>query len=166
MSKKAAVLMTLLCFTLAGGLYARGSSKKPEDGAAEAVKLYNKGVDLMAKGDYAAAQERFAEAIAKKEDFAEAHNNLGYTLRKQGKGSYDAALEHYNRAIELNPKLAAAYHYRGVLHALRGDEAKAKADHAELAELDRTMADELLQVIASGEEPKGDAGAAAKWAGQ
>jgi tetratricopeptide (TPR) repeat protein len=166
MWKKATVLMTLLCFTLSGSLYARGSAKKttPEGEAAEAVKLYNKGVDSMEKGDFAKAQERFTEALAKKEDFAEAHNNLGYALRKQGKAHYGEALEHYNRALELNPELAAAYQYRGVLYVLRGEEDKAKADHATLAELDRAMADELLQVIASGEEPKGNAGLAGKWA--
>jgi len=49
---------------------------------------------------------------------------------------------------------------------LRGEEDKARADHAKLAELDRKMADELLQVIASHEEPKGDLGLAGKWEDQ
>src|SRR4029077_19743841 len=160
-----AMLMSILCLALAAALFAEGSPKveaslpSPKD----PFKLYNQGVDLMQKGSFAKAQARFEEALAVKEDFAEAHNNLGYSLRKQGAAHYDEALRHYDRAIELNPQLAAAYEYRGVLHVLRGEEDAAKADLAKLTGLDRKMADELLQVIASREEPKGDNGLAAKW---
>lgn len=163
MLKKAVVLASLLGFAVTGSLCAHFTSKKNEP--EPAVRLYNRGVDLMAKGQFATAQAFFASAIEKKEDFAEAHNNLGYVLRKQGKEHYDEALQHYNRALELNPKLAQAYEYRGVLYVLRGEEDKARADHAKLADLDRKLADELLQVIASHEEPKGDLGLAGKWEG-
>jgi tetratricopeptide (TPR) repeat protein len=160
--KKPVVLATIFCLAVSGSLFARGSSKK--EGPSYDVKVYNEGVARMEKGDLKSAQAHFEAAIAKKEDFAEAHNNLGYVLRRQGKEHYAAALEHYNRAIELNPKLAQAYEYRGVLYVLQGEEDKAKADHAKLAELDPKLADELLQVIASREEPKGDGGLAPKWA--
>jgi len=113
MRKKTVVLALFLGFAVTGGLCAHFTSKKKEP--EPAVKLYNRGVELMAKGQFASAQAFFASALAKKEDFAEAHNNLGYVLRKQGKEHYDEALQHYNRAIELNPKLAQAYEYRGVL---------------------------------------------------
>ncbi len=114
----------------------------------------------MQKGDFAAAATKFQKALAEKPDFAEAHNNLAFSLRKQGKENFTAALQHYNKALELNPKLAQAYHYRGVLYVLQGNEAAAKADHAKLLELDRALADELLKVIASKEEPAGYGGAA------
>ena len=130
--------------------------EKPKD---TAESLYNTGIDHLKKGDYAGAAAKFGAAVEMKDDFAEAHNNLGYSLRKQGAEHYDAALEHYNRALELNPNLAQAYHYRGVLHALAGDEDAAKADHAKLLDLDRELADELKKVLASGEEPEGHAGA-------
>ena len=165
MRTKTAVLMSILCLALASLLCADSSPKiEPmAPGPKDPFKTYNQGVDQMRKGNFAKAQARFEEALALKEDFAEAHNNLGYSLRKQGKQHYDEALRHYDRAIELDPKLAAAYEYRGVLHVLRGEEEAAKADLAKLTELDRKMADELLQVIASHEEPKGDLGLAAKW---
>ncbi|MEM6793193.1 MAG: tetratricopeptide repeat protein [Acidobacteriota bacterium] len=153
------VLLLIAIALLAAPAFGAGSSKKakPKD---DAETHYNAGVDLIKKGDFKAATKKLKKAVEMKEDFAEAHNNLGYALRKQGAKHYDKALAHYNRALELNPKLSQAYHYRGILHALAGDEAEAKADHASLLDLDRELADELMKVLASGEEPKGTAGLA------
>ncbi len=53
--------------------------------------------------------------------------------------------------------------YRGVLHALMGNEAKALADHTRLLKLDRDLAESLKATIASGEEPDGLEGLAAAW---
>ena len=143
---------------LASAAFGAGTAKKeePEDSAETA---YNAGIEHMKAGDWADAAKEFGKAVEMKDGFAEAHSNMGYCLRKQGAEHYKAALKHYNRAIELDPKLAQAYHYRGVLYALAGDEAAAKADHVALVELDRELADELMAVIASGEEPEGHGGA-------
>ncbi len=134
-----------------------GNVDKPK---ATADSVYNEGVKAMEKGDFAAAAGKFEEAVKLKADFAEAHNNLAFSLRKQGKQHFAAALKHYNKALEINPRLAQAYHYRGVLYVLEGNEAAAKADHAKLIELDRELADELMKVIASKEEPAGYNGGA------
>ena len=69
------------------------------------VKIYNKGVKLMLDKKFGKAEKQFRKALEINERFAEAHNNLAYTLRKQGADHYDEALMQYNRAIELNPKL-------------------------------------------------------------
>ena len=161
MIKKALSLSLFLLVLTAGQLAAAGSGAHKKSG--EVYEVYNQGVDLMVAGDYAAAQERFEKALTLKKDFAEAHNNLGYSLRKQGADHYAAALEHYNHALELNPQLAEALMYRGVLFTLMGDEEEAKADHATLVELSPELAEQLLQVIATGEEPEGTAGLAARW---
>ena len=162
MLKRRALVLIIAALVLTGlastPAFAAGSAKK-EEPKNDAESVYNAGVDLLKKGDYAGAASKFGDAVEMKDDFAAAHNNLGYSLRMQGAQHYDAALKHYNRALELDPKLAQAYHYRGVLHALAGDEAAAKADHAKLVELDRELADELMAVIASGEEPEGHGGA-------
>ena len=159
--KKLTLILIALAL-VASPSFAAGS-KKVEKPKMDIEAVYNEGVDLLEKGDYAAAAKKFELVVNKKESFAEAHNNLAYSLRKQGAEHYESALEHYNTAIELKPDLAQAYHYRGVLHALAGDEAKAKADHAKLVDLDAELADSLMKVIASGEEPEGMAGAAKKW---
>ena len=157
-----ALLTALIVLLGAPTLYAAGSKPKeqPKD---TAESVFNKGVESMKAGDYAAAAESFGKAVELKDDFAEAHNNLAYSLRKQGADHHKAALEHYNKALELNPELAQAYHYRGVLHVLSGDPEAAKADHEALLGLDHELADALAKVIASGEEPEGHDGAVMDW---
>jgi tetratricopeptide (TPR) repeat protein len=162
--KKALKIGLILCATIWSALpiLADGSSPKAKP-KTTAESLYNEGTDLMLRGQYGPAAAKFQEALKLKEDFAEAHNNLGFSLRKQGAKNFEAALKHYGRALELNPKLAQAYHYRGVLHVLASDEAAAKADHAKLVALDQRLADELLKVIASKEEPEGYLGTSKTW---
>ena len=86
-----------------------------------AVSAYNEGVTLMRDKHYAAAQEKFEQALALDETLAEAHNNLAFSLRHAGDAQLRAALQHYNRALELKPDLARAYMYRGVLFTQMGD---------------------------------------------
>lgn len=163
MAPKHLTLSTILCLALVAPLLADVSAKKETDESDDAFSHYNSGVDHLYKGDFEAAQKEFEKALEMKEDFAEAHNNLGYSLRRQGEEHYDAALEHYNRALELDPELAEAYMYRGVLHALSGDEDAARKDLEALNGLDRELGDKLLQVLASGEEPEGHTGVTARW---
>lgn len=160
-TRTAAFAMCLMMLT--ASLAMAAGSKKEEAPKTTAEDIYNEGVDLMHAGDFGAAAKKFKKALKEKSDWAEAHNNLAYSLRKQGADNFDAALKHYNKAIALKADLAQAYHYRGVLHALQGNGDEAKADHAKLLELDVELADELRQVIASGEEPEGMTGATGKW---
>lgn len=142
---------------------AAGSSSKPARDRRPGVREYNSGVKYMKKGKYKEAQVKFEAALAKNPNMAEGHNNLGYSLRKQGPQFYGEALRHYDRAIELDSKLAEAYMYRGVLHMLMGNEDKALEDHRTLTKLDRKLADALQAAIASGEEPDGLEGLAKSW---
>ncbi len=154
--------MALLVF-FTSTAHAAGSSPKPATDRRPGVSDYNAGVKLMKKGQFDKAQAKFETAVAKNPNMAEAHNNLGYSLRKQGAANFDKALTHYDRAIELNPKLAEAYMYRGVLHMLMGNEAKALEDHRALTQMNRQLADALQAAIASGEEPDGLEGLAKSW---
>jgi tetratricopeptide (TPR) repeat protein len=113
-----------------------------------AVSAYNEGVKLMRAKHYAAAQEKFEQALALDEALAEAHNNLAFSLRLQGTHNFERALTHYNRALELKPDLARAYMYRGVLFTQMGDLSRARADHAKLQVLDRELAAKLDRIIA------------------
>ena len=158
---RAAVAVLVALVLSVGAAQAADSKPKPE--VEPGVAEYNLGVKLMKKGQFAEAQAKFEEALAENENIAEAHNNLAFSLRKQGEANYDRAMQHYDRAISLDPELAEAYMYRGVLHARMGDEAAALADHAKLVELDRKLADALQAAIASGEEPEGLEGLAKSW---
>lgn len=143
--------------------FAAGSSSAPAKDTRPGVSHYNAGVKLMKQGKYEKAAAKFEAALNKNPKMAEAHNNMGYSLRKQGARYFERALSHYNRAIELKSKLAEAYMYRGVLHALMGNEGKALEDHAKLTRLDRRLADALQASIASGEEPDGLDGLIKTW---
>lgn len=70
--------------------------------------------------------------------------------RKQGPQNYSKALEHYNKAIQLKPNLAEAYEYRGVLFLKMGRKVDAERDLATLKALKSKLANELEQVIQTG----------------
>ena len=101
---------------------------------------------------FAAAQSKFEQAIRDNPNFAEAHNNLGFTLRQQGPQNYSKALEHYNTAIQLKPSMAETYEYRGVLFAKMGRKADAEKDLVTLKKLNPKLAAELQEFLKTGKE--------------
>jgi tetratricopeptide (TPR) repeat protein len=101
---------------------------------------------------FAAAQTKFEQAIRDNPNFAEAHNNLGFTLRQQGPQNYSKALEHYSKAIQLKPSMAETYEYRGVLFAKMGRKAAAEKDLATLKKLNSKLAGELEEFLKTGKE--------------
>jgi tetratricopeptide (TPR) repeat protein len=130
-----------------------GSAKQPvQKDSDPSITVYNQGVELMLAKKFPEAQAKFEQAVKENPRFAEAHNNLGYTLRKQGAANYQKSLEHYNTAIELKPKLAEAYMYRGVLYTEMGRKVDAQADLATLQKLNPKLAKELAEVIKTGKE--------------
>lgn len=129
-----------------------GGPQKPSKPGAIEVSFYNDGTVLLFKKEWNAAQQQFEAALAINERMAEAHNNLAYVLRKQGAANHAKSLEHYNRAIELKPKLAEAYMYRGALYALSGRTELARADYDRLVKMKSKLAPHLKKVIDTGQE--------------
>jgi tetratricopeptide (TPR) repeat protein len=143
--------VVLVFFTAAGHAVESDPLPVPARGPREqAVVAYNAGVKLMVERRFAEAQAKFEEAVGLHEALPEAHNNLAFSLRMQGAHNFERALKHYNRALELEPRLARAYMYRGTMFAQMGDLARARADHTRLLELDRELAAKLARAI---EEP-------------
>jgi tetratricopeptide (TPR) repeat protein len=147
------VLLGTAVLLLASGVGADESDPLPVPKGTpreRAVSAYNEGVKLMLDKHYTAAQEQFEQALALDEALAEAHNNLAFSLRMQGRHNFERSLIHYNRALELKPDLARAYLYRGVLFTQVGDLARARADQAKLQGLDQELAAKLERIIAGG----------------
>ena len=120
----------------------------PQAGAsARAVHIYNDGVALLVARKFQEAQAKFEAALALDDHLAEAHNNLAYALRMQGRHNFAASLAHYNRAIELKPTLVQAYMYRGALYVQQGDMGRARQDLERLRGLDAKLADDLQRTI-------------------
>jgi Tfp pilus assembly protein PilF len=105
----------LLLVSIFSGPLAMGAPSKPKESTeADDSDLFASGTEKLFRGDYAAAEKDLRAAVRADDKLAEAHNNLAFVLRKQGSVHFDEALKHYNRAIELNDKLAEAYMYRGL----------------------------------------------------
>lgn len=122
----------------------------------DAATLYNQGTALMHQKKFAAAVSDFEAAIKAKPDFAEAHNNLAYCLRREGPSKFNQALAHYNKAIQLKPNLAEAYEYRGVLFVKMNRMNDAEKDLAKLKQLNPKLASELEHAIKNQGEEKDD----------
>src|SRR6202790_921870 len=157
-----AALMVLAALPAVGAGSAKQAVRKDSD---PSITIYNQGVELMLAKRFPEAQAKFEQAVKENPRFAEAHNNLGYTLRKQGAANYQKSLEHYNTAIELKPKLAEAYMYRGVLYIEMGRKVDAQADLATLKKLSPRLAKELAEVIKTGKEENRFYGLASKISG-
>src|SRR6202011_4753214 len=141
--------MVLAALPAVGAGSAKQAVRKDGD---PSMTIYNQGVELMLAKRFPEAQARFEQAVKENPRFAEAHNNLGYTLRKQGAANFQKSLEHYNTALELKPKLSEAYMYRGVLYIEMGRKSDAEADLAALQKLNPQLAKELAEVIKTGKE--------------
>ena len=78
---------------------------------------------------------------------AEAWFNIGYLLSPKNVegGDFAGAITAYNKAIELNPNLAAAYNNRGVAKRHLGQTEAAIADYDAAIRLDSTYAEALQQ---------------------
>ena len=115
-------------------------------------KVYNQGVALMHAKNFAAARIKFEQAVRDNPNFAEAHHDLGFTLRQEGPQNYSKALEHYNKAIQLKPTMAEAYEDRGLLFAKMGRKAAAEKDLVTLKKLNPRLAKDLEEFLKTGKE--------------
>jgi tetratricopeptide (TPR) repeat protein len=158
--KKSLLALFLLTATLASASSSAptpppahgGGGSEPSGRDAIEVTFYNDGTLLLFKKQWAAAQQQLEAALAINEKMAEAHNNLAYVLRKQGADHNAASLQHYNRAIELKPRMVEAYMYRGALYTLSGKTDLARADYDTLVKMKSKLAPHLLKIIETGKE--------------
>jgi len=148
--KRRRVLLAALALVIAAPAHGDESDPLPVPPGgprARAVRAYNDGVKLMLEKRYPEAQRRFEEALALEERIAEAHNNLAFSLRMQSLQHAERALRHYARALELDPRLAQAYVYRGTLYQQIGEPARAREDLASLRRLDPGLAARLERTL-------------------
>jgi protein O-GlcNAc transferase len=88
-------------------------TKIPQDPAAiELNRLLTAAQDAVSKNDYASAAQDYRDYLAKKPDDAVVHYNLGYAYTALQKPA--EAKSEYQKAIALDPKMAAAYQNLGM----------------------------------------------------
>jgi len=109
---------------------------------------------------YTRAAKQFKMAIKKDPKLFQAHSSLGYALRETG--DYEAALEAYNTALEINPTYTEAVEYRAEAHLGLNRLEEAKQAYMVLFKHDRPRADKLLlamkEWIDNHQEDPGEAG--------
>ncbi len=98
-----------------------------------------------AQGDYAAALERFKQAVGLDDSLAEGWNYFGYTSRKLG--HYDDALAAYAKALTLKPGYPDALEYRGEAYLGVNRIPDAQQSYLDLYAGNRALAGKLLSAM-------------------
>jgi tetratricopeptide (TPR) repeat protein len=113
--------------------------KDSRKGELIALALYGIGAAKGMLKDYDKAIKKFVQSLKYKKELkdyifiSEIHYNLGVSYQLTER--LDNAIKNYNKAIELNPKLAQAFNNRGTAYADKGESDKAMADYNRAIEL-------------------------------
>lgn len=96
---------------------------RPAEAAQRFENIQWQGIALYESGDYAAAAQRFAQG-----NTAADHYNRGNALAKSGE--LDAAIDAYERALDLQPDFPAAAANKALIEALKQQNEQAAAEDA------------------------------------
>lgn len=137
-----------LAFALGAASFLTGAgspsiSRPPAPSEPAEVRYYNDGVKAERAGEYARAVELYRRAISEKRDSPDAHNNLGFSLRKIAEGYMQQAMKEYAEALRNAPNHAAALEYQGELYLQLGELKKARDNIDKLQKLNPTEAAKL-----------------------
>jgi tetratricopeptide (TPR) repeat protein len=126
----------------------------PEASPLDTHPAYGRAVELIRKGDYAAAIPALEIVRAEHRDAADVYNWLGFAHRKLR--DYPTAKRYYDRALALDPDHLGANEYLGEWYVETGDLAGA---WGRLAHLERICGDceekrDLEAAIARGAAPE------------
>lgn len=173
-------------YAAGGGTSAPPPSAPPEDPQVIAVRHYNTAVQLRERAtrltaelptievekkriktekkianSYKSAERELRSAIQLNPRMFQAHSDLGYALRKQGR--YEEALAAYDTALGLSPGYVEAIEYRAEAYLGLGRVEEAKSAYMTLFERDRGRANELLDAMKSWvEQKRSDPGSVSK----
>ena len=125
--------LALVCLSVFASPPASTIATAIQDGN-DATALNARGLQLYTAGKYEEAVNAYKEAIKLKEDYADAHHNLGdaYFQLNQFKEAIDA----YKKAIRYQPNLPTAYNNMGTAYYKLGEHKKAIAAYKASIRLD------------------------------
>ena len=122
----------ILLMTCASPLMLQAAGGSDDDFTSQKSRAYQRAVSYIKKSDYSAAIPLLRKELEKNPGNADAHNYMGYVLRKRNDLKNSAV--HYKKALEINPKHLGALEYQGELFLTVGNLDLAKAN---LEKLDR-----------------------------
>ncbi|MEK9973780.1 MAG: tetratricopeptide repeat protein [Deltaproteobacteria bacterium] len=143
-STSAFVILLMIC---ASPLMLQAAGGSDDDFTSQKSRDYQRAVSYIKKSDYSAAIPLLRKEVEKNPGNADAHNNLGYVLRKRSDLKNSAV--HYKKALEINPKHLGALEYQGELFLTVGNLELAKANLEKLDKLCWLGCDEYDDLKAS-----------------
>ncbi len=143
------LLTLLLTFTSPLMIQAAGSSDE-DDSDPQKSRNYQEAVSYIKKSDYSSAIPLLRKELKRNSRDADAHNYMGYALRKSNDLKNSAV--HYAKALEINPKHLGALEYQGELFLTIGNLDLAKANLQKLDKLCWLGCDEYDDLRASIED--------------
>ena len=96
----------------------------------DTLQLFDDAVEFMLSNRYHQAIPLLEKAITHKKDFSHIHLNLAICYRKAG--YHNKAIEYFNSALVLNPKLYGAYYNRSIIYSRLGKYEESKKDLEQL----------------------------------
>lgn len=141
------ILTALLCATVALQMTvaaAMDTADTPEPAAAKVDPGYIAGKKAITSKDWSGAITALNAAAQRDGKNADIQNLLGYALRNSG--NLDLALQHYDKALALNPKHRGAREYLGELYLMQNNLAKAEEQRAALDNLCFLPCEELTDL--------------------
>jgi tetratricopeptide (TPR) repeat protein len=113
--------LTACCVLIALPALFSARAEPTEDAPAAAMRDadYAAGKAAMERKDWAEAVRRLQLAAVRDPDSADLQNHLGYSYRNLR--NFPAALQHYQRAIALNPRHRGAHEYIGEAYLMLDD---------------------------------------------
>lgn len=130
-----------LCSTIAVPAFAMPSAPAP---AASSGNDYDNGVRAVKDNKFNEAIPLLEKVVARDPNHVDAHNYLGFSLRKVGQ--YDKAAMHYRTALQLKPDHRQAIEYYGELFLQTKDLPRAEEQLATLRRLCPSGCAELTEL--------------------
>lgn len=144
------IFLILLLMCASPPMIQAAGSSDDEDSTTRKSKGYQEAVSYIKKLDYSSATPLLRRELKKNPRDADAHNYMGYVLRKSG--DFENSAVHYAKALEINPQHLGALEYQGELYLTIGDLDLAKANLQRLDKLCWLGCDEYDDLRASIED--------------
>ena len=144
------LLLTLFLICTSPLMIQAAGSSDDDDSNPQKSRNYQEAVSYINKSDYSSAIPLLKRELERNSRDADAHNYMGYALRKSNDLKNSAV--HYAKALEINPKHLGALEYQGELFLTIGNLDLAKANLQKLDKLCWLGCDEYDDLRASIED--------------